>query len=190
MINVNQIASWFTQNNIRLSNTKFDNHLLFMCLLAKVALHIKNIEISSGKITYENGYLNFSEYLDKNAEFDFNEKETHILRSINKYYGYYTFDELLCNYWIEDFLMNICSENTILTDVMVYASLTPTVSRALQFYQHSNLDEYVIVEEDRTFFVEKGVELTEEEEQEVRKFKHSDQKLFNVFRDEESLVIM
>ena len=191
MINVNQVASWFVKNNHILANEKFDNHLLFMCMLAKVAFHVKNIEVNYGQATFENGYLNFSEFLDKNAEFEFNEKETHILKSINKYYGYYTFDDLLSNYWIEQFLLNICTENSKISDVAMYASLTHTVSRALLFYQDCTLDEYVIIENDNVFFVENNIKLTAKEKKELKAIEPGEQKIFNVFRDnEESLVIM
>lgn len=173
MRTINEIATWFKNNNIL---AKKDNlRVKILSLYTKVAYTISSKELKCSELNFENGDINIG-ITDTEVYADFPADELQILKTINHVYGY---EEL--KYLILD-LTHI--QNVNIENVTNY--LKERITSDLEGFQYYDFEEYVLLLGNNVFFVNNNVKLTDEEKQSLRTYNKEEQDSFIVLRDEQT----
>ena len=85
MRTINEVATWFKDNNILAD--KDELRIKILSLYTKVAYTISNIELKCTELNFENNDLNFG-ITDTKSYTEFSNEELQILKTINHVYGY------------------------------------------------------------------------------------------------------
>lgn len=173
MRNINEIATWFKENNI-LATTDF-LRVKVLSLYTKVAYTLLNKELKCSELNFENNDFNFG-ITDTNSYTEFDDDEIQILKTINHIYGY---EEL--KYLILD-LTHI--QNINIANVTNY--LQERIEKDLEDFKYYPFDEYVLLLGNNVFFINNNTTLTEDEKNSLLSYSKKEQDSFVVFRDEET----
>lgn len=169
MRNINEIATWFKINN-KLSYD--ENRVKLLSLYAKIAFTITGNYVRCTELSFEGNTFNIG-ITSTNEELDFTNEELQILKTINKIFGYEKLSTLFANI---SYVQNYTIEN-------ITAYLKNDLTSILEQYSKYSFNENILFINDKIFFVDKKVILTEEEQKLLDNCKNSNQPTFSVYRD-------
>lgn len=173
MRNINEIATWFKENNLLAENDFL--RVKVLSLYTKVAYTLLNKELKCSELNFENNDFNLG-ITDTNSYTEFADDEIQILKTINHVYGY---EEL--KYLILDLthIQNINIEN-------VTNYLQERIEKDLEDFKYYPFDEYVLLLGNNVFFINNDTKLTEDEKNSLLSYNKKEQDSFVVFRDKET----
>jgi len=175
MRHINEVASWFNKNNILRIDEETDNlRLNLLCLYTKVAYNIKGLELVCNTPTINGKKIDIG-ITDTNVETNFTDEEMRIINTINREYGYLKTKALL--YYIADLKGELTFEN-------ITNHLNKTISEDLEGYALFEFNERPILVNDKVFFVDNNMEITEELMKRFEEVDSEDQYIFTVFENE------
>ena len=171
MRTINEIATWYKENNILANKDLLRNKVL--SLYTKAAYTILNIDLKCSELNFENNDLNLG-ITDTSSPATFNKTELQILKTINHVYGYEDLKYLILDL---THIQNINIEN-----VTYY--LKDRLASDIEAFASYDFNEYVLLFGNNVFFVNNNTILTEEEQETLSKYNKQEQDSFVVFRDE------
>lgn len=171
MRTINEIATWFKENNILALND--DLRVKVLSLYTKVAYTVSNKELLCEELNLEDNDLNIG-ITDMKVSAEFDREELQILNTMNHVYGC---DEL--KYLILP-LTGIKTPNL----KEITECLKDDILFDLESFQNYSFNEYVLLLGDNVFFVDDKTVLTEEEKERLSLYNDPEQDSFVVFRNE------
>lgn len=173
MRTINEVATWFKENNILAKED--DLRIKVLSLYAKAAYTISGKELKCSELSFEKQDINLG--ITSTEEYvDFPADELQILNTINHVYGYEELKYLILH------LTHI--KNVNIENVTNY--LKADLESDLEGYQYYDFDEYVLLIGSNVFFVNNNTILTDEEKESLKLYNRQDQDSYIVFRDEDS----
>lgn len=173
MRTINEIATWYKENNLLAENDLL--RIKVLSLYTKAAYTILNIDLKCSELSFENNDLNLG-ITDTSSPTTFSEAELHILKTINHVYGYEDLKYLILDL---THIQNINIENVtnylkdrLISDIEAFASY--------------DFNEYVLLFGNNVFFVNNNTILTEEEKEQLSLYNKPEQDSFVVFRNEQT----
>lgn len=173
MRTINDIATWFKENNLLAK--KDELRIKLLSLYTKVAYTISEKELKCSELNFENNDLNIG-ITDYESYAEFDNDELQILNTINHVYGYEDLKYLVLDL---THIQNINIEN-------VTNYLKDRISSDLEGFKYYNFEEYVVLLGNNVFFVNNNTKLTDEETEYLRALSKPEQDSFVVFRNEDS----
>lgn len=173
MRTINEVATWFKENNLLASND--DLRVKVLSLYAKAAYTISNKELKCSELSFEKQDMNLG-ITDMSTYVDFPADELQILNTINHVYGYEELKYLILHL---THIQNVNIEN-------ITSYLKDELVSNLEGYQYYDFDEYVLLLGNNVFFVNNNTVLTDEEKERLKGYNKPDQDSFVVFRNEEN----
>lgn len=196
---INEIATWFYDNNEKVRNDKTEVLVNMLCLFAKTAFLYQRMEdLSPLKIQiFDSKNVKIDMGIKEGTnEHTLNSEEINLLNSVNRYFGYTPILNLLNIICETDFFRineSKAKENEVIIDNdLILESFTETITDMLKTYKDYDFSkEDILVIGDNTFFVEKDAKLTNKEIESLKTYQRDDQNQFDVFRNPngEGLVI-
>ena len=171
MRTINEVATWFKDNNILAE--KDELRIKILSLYTKVAYTISNIELKCTELNFENNDLNFG-ITDTKIYTEFSNEELQILKTINHVYGYEDLKYLILDL---THIQNINIEN-------VTNYLRERITSDLEGFKYYDFEEYVLLLGNNVFFINNNTTLTDEEKERLRTYNKPEQDSFVVFRDD------
>jgi len=177
MRHINEVASWFNKNNILKKNEKEDNlRINLLCLYTKVAYTIKGLELECDEISFDEKLNINIGITNLNLETEFTTEELRILKTINREYGYLTMGDLLYR------LKNI--EGT-LNYKNITSHLKNNITETLIGYERYKFNEKVVIVNNRVFFIDNEIIITDEIMKRIKKYSFEDQYIFTVYKSDD-----
>lgn len=173
MRNINEVATWFKQNNILAHND--DLRVKLLSLYTKFAYNIENIELQCTELNFQNNDFNIG-ITDTNTETILSKEELQIIKTINHVYGYEETKYLI--------LALTHAQNCNIENLTNY--FRDEIKSHLEGHKLYDFNEYVELLGKNVFFVHNNTTLTEEEKKRLSKYNRPDQNHFIVFRDDTS----
>lgn len=173
MRTINEIATWFKENNLLAKQDELRIKLL--SLYTKVAYTISNLDLKCSELNFENNNINLG-ITNYETYADFSNEELQILNTINHVYGYEDLKYLVLDL---THIQNINIEN-------VTNYLKDRITSDLEGFKYYDFEEYVLLLGNNVFFVNNNTTLTEDEKERLRAYNKPEQDSFVVFRNEES----
>lgn len=171
MRTINEIATWYKENNILADKDLL--RIKVLSLYTKAAYTLLNIDLKCSELNFENNDLNLG-ITDTSSPATFNKTELQILKTINHVYGYEDLKYLILDL---THIQNINIEN-----VTYY--LKDRLASDIEAFASYDFNEYVLLFGNNVFFVNNNTILTEEEQETLSKYNKQEQDSFVVFRDE------
>ncbi len=196
---INEVATWFYQNNERVKNDETDVLIKLLCLCAKTAFLVEDdIKMGPLKLQMLNNNTEVKVMMDitkATDDYQFTDKQLQILKTINRNYGYDDITDLLNNICAQDFFTNNLSrlehgEVVEITDEELESTFGINVRRVLDNYKNYDFKEDVMIIGSNTFFVKKNTNLTEEEKSMLKNKSSFEQNQFDVFRNEDGVLVI
>ncbi len=184
METINNVKKWFVKNNkTKLSDQKQN----VLGLFTKAAFLLNDSKKDIGSFIYENESINVIESDLELSKIKFTAKEIRLLKEINNYYGYLDMKTLFKT----EPLLKLKFENkkVELTDKIIIDLFGKTIKEMEEYFKNYDLNKEVIVNNDLVFFVQKDTNLTDEERDYLSKLTSDNQKIFEVSRTENGLVV-
>ena len=176
MRHINEVASWFNKNNILKVDEETDNlRINLLCLYTKIAYIINNINLECEEVQFSNEkiYMGVSDY---NLDVEFNDEELKILQIINRELGYLN---------MQDLLYPIISFNKKPTYENLYNHLKKDISDSLEGYDMFQFNENVVIVNDKIFYVNNKIDITDELIEIFKNHSFEDQYIFTVYESDD-----
>lgn len=170
MRNINEVATWFKQNNILAKDD--DLRVKVLSLYTKFAYNISNLDLKCTELTFNDNNFNLG-ITNTNEKQDFSKEELQIIKTINHVYGYEEVKYLILS------LTHV--QNCNIENLTNY--FHDEIKDHLEGHQYYDFNEYVELLGNNVFFVNNNTTLTEEEKERLSKYNRPDQEHFIVFRD-------
>ena len=173
MRDINEISSWYKKNNELCRNDQLK--IKFLCLYTIVAYSVKNIELEYKELVvdFEKKDFNFG-ITEYDRDTTFSEEEIHILKTINRLYGYFE---------NKDLLYHLSLNSNSISDIINH--LKKEITEDLGSYKFYKFNEYVLITKKYIFFIDNNTNLTDEEVKYLKEYQYKgpeDQTQFTVFR--------
>ncbi len=171
MHTINEVATWFKENNILAA--KDQNRIITLSLYTKIAFKLCNKDLKCTEISFANGSFNIG-ITNTDTPGNWSSDELQIIETINHCYGYENLKYL--------FLKLAKVKNCNIENITNY--LKDDILDALESYKDYTFNEYVLIFNDNIFFINKNTILTDAEKELLSTYDNADQNSYIVFRDE------
>lgn len=176
------IKEWFINNNERLKNNDNEKlnilYLYTKASLLKIAssFDLGIIKVVNNKIEVEDREL----YNDEIIE----------LKKINNFLGYRSLENLLETEPLMRMRYYNKESNYTLTDEQINEYFKSTLKTMNDYYSNYDLDKEIFINNEYTFFIKKGTNLTKEEKEYLKTIISTDNHEFEVYRINGELVVI
>lgn len=173
MRTINEIATWYKNNNILAKND--DLRIKVLSLYTKFAYNIKGLDLECSELSFQDKDFNIG-ITSTNEETTFEKDELQIIKTINHVYGYEEVKYLI--------LALTHVQNCNIENLTNY--FHDEILDHLEGHELYDFNEYVELLGENVFFINNDTNLTDEERENLATYKRPDQDHFIVFRDNQS----